>query len=85
MLKKTKRIVYRTRKEHLYHPETGAYTIYGIVACRRLHRKALDYLSDVEPERRRAKKIAAFLNQYDIDTENFREVIDDIRDDDTVL
>lgn len=55
-MRKLDRVVYRTRKEHLYHPDLGAYNSYGIAIFVKYNHKTLDYISDVDVSRQRAKK-----------------------------
>ena len=80
-MRKLDRVVYRTRKEHLYHPDLGAYNSYGIAIFVKYNHKTLDYISDVDVSRQRAKKIAALLNRFAVHPHDVRDVIEDIRDD----
>lgn len=73
-----KRIIYRVRRERLYHPDIGHYTAYGIAAQRKYPLRTVEYISDVDVSRRRTRKIAALLNYYAIDPTETRYIIEDI-------
>ena len=60
---------------------TPIYNSYGIAIFVKYNHKTLDYISDVDVSRQRAKKIAALLNRFAVHPHDVRDVIEDIRDD----
>ena len=66
---------YKLIKEHLFHPELGSYTTYGIAVYDGKH--LVRKISDVSTDKHRVRKLCRLCNRLRLDLEQLTDVIED--------
>lgn len=71
-------ITYKVQEEHLFKPETGSYTSYGILAYEDSSDKVVCRISDIFLDRKLAEKYTQLFNTMNLEIVHLQNVIDDL-------